>query len=83
MDDLKKPRVAAEFVLIANESTTKIPFKVSERKTIDDEHTPGIFKLMDIISPDGVNGTRGNRGTSFFIEIDLQIHYRKCLAIFR
>lgn len=53
------PRIAAEFVLVANETSTAQPFTVSEHKTIDDEHTPGIFKLMDIISPDGVNGTQG------------------------
>lgn len=52
------PRVAAEFVLVANETSTR-PFTISERKTVDDEHTPGTFKLIDVVSPDGVNGTQG------------------------
>lgn len=52
-------RVAAEFVLVANESATK-PFAITERKTVDDEHTPGTFRLIDIISPGASNGTQGN-----------------------
>lgn len=52
------PRIAMELVLIANETSTR-PFTISERKTLDDEHTPGTFKLIDIVSPDGVNGTQG------------------------
>lgn len=53
-------RVAAEFVMIASESP-KNNFNVKERKTVDDEHTPGTFKLVDILSPDGENGTQGNQ----------------------
>lgn len=52
------PRIAMEMALIANETTTR-PFTISERKTLNDEHTPGTFKLIDIVSPDGANGTQG------------------------
>lgn len=52
------PRIAMEMALIANETTTR-PFTISERKTLNDEHTPATFKLIDIVSPDGTNGTQG------------------------
>lgn len=55
---IASPRIAMEMALIANETTTR-PFTISERKTINDEHTPGTFKLIDIVSPDGANGTQG------------------------
>lgn len=51
-------RLAAEFILVADESKNQ-PFQVSERKTLDDEHTPGIFKLIDITSPESFLGSRG------------------------
>lgn len=54
----ESPRIAAEFVLIASESP-KSPFTISKRKTVDDEHTPGIFTLVDIVTPNGLNGTQG------------------------
>lgn len=53
-------RLAAEFILIADESK-KQPFILSERKTLDDEHTPGIFKLIDITSPESFLGSRGKQ----------------------
>lgn len=55
------PRIAAEFALVASESPKK-PYKISKRKTVDDEHTPGIFTLVEVISPDGGNGTQGKFG---------------------
>lgn len=53
------PRIAAEFALVASESPKK-PYKITKRKTNDDEHTPGIFTLVDVVSPDASdNGTQG------------------------
>lgn len=52
-------RVAAEFVMVTSESP-KGSFAIKERKTVDDEHTPGTFRLVDIVSPDGDNGTQGD-----------------------
>lgn len=51
-------RVAAEFVMVASEAPTN-DFNIKERRTVDDEHTPGTFRLVDIVSPDGENGTQG------------------------
>lgn len=54
----ESPRIGAEFILLATESTNN-PFTITKRKTVDDEHTPGTFTLIDIISPDARNGTQG------------------------
>lgn len=58
----ESPRIAAEFVLIASQSP-KNAFNVSKRKTVDDEHTPGTFTLVDIVTPGE------NQGTSFAINL--------------
>lgn len=58
-------RIAAEFALVASESPKKA-YKITKRKTIDDEHTPGIFTLVDVISPDGSNGTQGKLSLAHF-----------------
>lgn len=50
-------RVAAEFVLVASQSP-KNPFNVTKRKTVDDEHTPGTFTLVDIVTPGENQGTK-------------------------
>lgn len=56
---INSSRIAIEMALIANETKTR-PFTISVRKTLNDEHTPGTFKLIDIVSPiDGANGTLG------------------------
>lgn len=48
----KQPRLAAEIVFIADESiTANQTYTISKRRTLDDEHTPGIFELIDIYSP--------------------------------
>lgn len=70
------PRIAMEMALIANETTTR-PFIISERKTINDEYTPGTFKLIDIVSPDGANGTQGE----FFFSVYVQ-YYLYFIRIF-
>lgn len=50
-----KLRIAAEFVMIAGESPTH-NFTINKRKTVDDEHTPGTFTLVDIMSSNGTLG---------------------------
>lgn len=55
----KQPRIAVEFVLVASESP-KNKFSITKRKTIDDEYSPRMFTLVDVVSPDGVNGSQGN-----------------------
>lgn len=54
----ESPRIAGEFVLVASESP-KNPFTINKKKTIDDEHTPGTFTLVEIVTPNGLNGTQG------------------------
>lgn len=60
---IKHPRIAAEFLLVANESNQK-SYAVSSRKTLDDEHTPGIFELIDIISPNSLIAAKGSYSPS-------------------
>lgn len=76
-------RLAAEFVLVADENKSK-PFQVSERKTLDDEHTPGIFKLIDITSPESFLGSRGNNFAYVFYStfLSLSIFYSVLFFLF-
>lgn len=56
----QKPRLAAEVILIVDEANIgNQTFKISKRKTLDDEHTPGIFELIDISSPESFMASRG------------------------
>lgn len=71
----ESPRIAAEFVLVASESPNA-PFKINRRKTIDDEHTPGIFTLIDVVSPDSQNGTQGNLQSIFLKPPDLPMFWQ-------
>lgn len=54
-----KPRVALEVALVAEEPREKT-FIPSSRKTLDDEHTPGIFELIDISSPESFTASKGD-----------------------
>lgn len=56
---IEKVRIAAEIILIASELDQEKSFVVSTRKTLDDEHTPGIFELIDITSPESYTAARG------------------------
>ncbi|XP_031636232.1 glycosylated lysosomal membrane protein B-like [Contarinia nasturtii] len=53
-------RIAAEFVLVADSETTKTPFTINKRKTVDDENTPGVFTLIDINTPQVKNNTHAS-----------------------
>lgn len=48
-------RFAVEIVLVATEETitnsSERSFAVKLRKSLDDEHTPGVFNIVDICSP--------------------------------
>jgi hypothetical protein len=46
----KNPRLGMEFVLVASEKRNG-NFTVNMRKSLDDEHTPGIFEVVEIMSP--------------------------------
>lgn len=53
-------RFAAEMVLVASENKSNKPgFVMQKRKSLDDEHTPGIFELIEIASPNSYVGGDG------------------------
>lgn len=55
-----KPRIAAEVIFMVDETNIgNQTFKISKRRTLDDEHTPGIFELIDISSPESFMASRG------------------------
>lgn len=84
---IDKPRLAAEFVMIAGELSTN-NFTINKRKTVDDEYTPGTFTLVDIMAN---NGTLGNYYVNFpqmelndcniFYEIDLSFQEVICNSV--
>uniref|UniRef100_A0A2M3Z6D0 Putative lysosomal transcription factor n=1 Tax=Anopheles braziliensis TaxID=58242 RepID=A0A2M3Z6D0_9DIPT len=46
------PRFAIELVFVVSEQRVQnSEFQVTKRKTLDDEHTPGIFEIVDVMSP--------------------------------
>uniref|UniRef100_A0AAG5CRD7 Lysosomal transcription factor n=1 Tax=Anopheles atroparvus TaxID=41427 RepID=A0AAG5CRD7_ANOAO len=46
------PRFAVELLFVVSEqAVVGSDFEVTKRKTLDDEHTPGIFEIVDVLSP--------------------------------
>lgn len=46
------PRFAIELLFVVSEqAVVGSDFEVTKRKTLDDQHTPGIFEIVDILSP--------------------------------
>ncbi|XP_058059539.1 glycosylated lysosomal membrane protein-like [Anopheles bellator] len=46
------PRFAIELLFVVSEQiVVDSAFEVTKRKTLDDEHTPGIFEIVDVLSP--------------------------------
>ncbi|XP_058129533.1 glycosylated lysosomal membrane protein-like [Anopheles ziemanni] len=46
------PRFAVELLFVVSEqAAVSSHFEVTKRKTLDDEHTPGIFEIVDVLSP--------------------------------
>lgn len=57
----KNPRFAAEFVIVSDESKLQNQsFDVHSKKSLDDEHTPGIFEIVEIASPKSFMANEGN-----------------------
>jgi hypothetical protein len=54
-----KPRIAVEFYILSSEDKAEGSFKLNKRRNLDDEFTPGIFDVFDIVSPRSNNDTRG------------------------
>lgn len=52
-------RVAVEFLIVSSEKKTEGSFNLHKRRNLDDEFTPGIFDVYDIVSPRSSNDSRG------------------------
>ncbi|XP_055546017.1 glycosylated lysosomal membrane protein-like [Wyeomyia smithii] len=47
-----RPRFAIELLFVVSEQAVAgSNFQVTQRKGLDDEHTPGIFEIIDVLSP--------------------------------
>lgn len=47
-----RPRFALELLFVVSEqAVVGTDFEVTKRKSLDDEHTPGIFEIIDVLSP--------------------------------
>lgn len=53
------PRVALTFLLVSSENKTEGSFKLNKRRNLDDEFTPGVFDVFDVVSPRSNNGSAG------------------------
>lgn len=53
------PRIAIEFLMVSSENKSEGTFKLNKRRNLDDEFTPGIFDVYDIVSPRSSNDSRG------------------------
>ncbi|XP_055637790.1 glycosylated lysosomal membrane protein-like [Toxorhynchites rutilus septentrionalis] len=48
----ERPRFAIELLFVVSEqAVTGTDFEITKRKNLDDEHTPGIFEIIDVLSP--------------------------------
>lgn len=47
-----RPRFALELLFVVSEQAVAgSDFEITKRKSLDDEHTPGIFEIIDVLSP--------------------------------
>ncbi|KXJ69459.1 hypothetical protein RP20_CCG026942 [Aedes albopictus] len=48
----ERPRFAIELLFVVSEqAVTGTDFQITKRRSLDDEHTPGIFEIIDVLSP--------------------------------
>lgn len=65
-----KGRMAAEILLTADEpALDRQSFDIYKKKSLDDEHTPGIFEVVEIASPESYKAARGKLTQFFVFEI--------------
>jgi Lysosomal transcription factor, NCU-G1 len=57
--DYSSPRVAFEFLTVSSENKNEGAFRLKRRRNLDDEFTPGIFDVYDIVSPRSHNASKG------------------------
>lgn len=53
------PRIALELLIVSSENRTEGSFKLNKRRNLDDEFTPGIFDVFDIVSPRSSQASEG------------------------
>lgn len=59
-ENMRSPRFAIELYLLTSEmKKSNETFSINQRKSLDDEHTPGIFSIVDILSPDSSRFKKG------------------------
>ncbi|XP_021706130.1 glycosylated lysosomal membrane protein [Aedes aegypti] len=47
-----RPRFAMELLFVVSEQAVSgTDFQITKRRSLDDEHTPGIFEIIDVLSP--------------------------------
>jgi len=59
-DKFGSPRLAVEILLVSSELRKDHQSFINKtRKSLDDEHTPGIFEIIEILSPDSLKAADG------------------------
>lgn len=53
------PRVAIELMIVSSENKKEGSYKMERIRNLDDEFTPGIFDVYNLLSPRSDNDTRG------------------------
>lgn len=48
------------YLMVSSESKSEGSFKLNKRRNLDDEFTPGIFDVYDVVSPRSNNDSRGS-----------------------
>jgi Lysosomal transcription factor, NCU-G1 len=54
-----RPRIAIEFLLVSSEKKEEGSFQMNRRRNLDDEFTPGIFDIYNLISPRSSKDSQG------------------------
>lgn len=57
--NFSSPRIAIELLMISSEYDDEGDFKLNRIRNLDDEFTPGIFDVYNLLSPRSYNGTIG------------------------
>lgn len=55
-----QPRIAIEMMMTSDEDKSEGSYKINRVRNLDDEFTPGIFDVYNIVSPRSNNDTKGS-----------------------
>lgn len=56
----KNPRIAFELFMVSSENKTEGSYTMNRVRNLDDEFTPGIFDVYNLVSPRSVNDIKGS-----------------------